>query len=116
MSKKPDLEAIYQEAYEAGMAAGTAVAPIPMTVVGGGKSFYVSEGACGFAWINVPGNSAFGKFLKKEKGCRNDYPKGVAWWVGEFNQSMARKEAFAYAAAGVLQKHGIEAYGRSRMD
>lgn len=116
MSKTTDLEAIYQEACEAGRAAVAARTVTPMVVTGGGQRYFVADGVCGFAWINVPGNSAFGKFLKKEKGCRSGYPTGIDWWISEYSQSMEKKEAFAYAAASVLQKHGIKARAGSRMD
>lgn len=116
MSKKTDLEKIYQEAVAAGKAAVAAFEPDPMFVTGGGQNYYVADGVCGFAWINVPGNSAFGKFLKAEKGCRSGYPSGIDWWIGDYNQSMQKKEVFAYAAARVLQERGIKARPGSRMD
>ncbi len=109
-------EVIYREAVEAGRKAVEAMTPNPMVVHGHGQSYFVADGVCGFAWINVPGNSAFGKFLKKEKGCNSGYPKGINWWISDYNQSMQKKEAFAYAAAGVLQKYGIDARPGSRMD
>ena len=37
-------------------------------------------------------------------------------WIGDYGQSMQRKEAYAYTFASVLQKHGIECHGMSRMD
>lgn len=116
MNKKIELQNIYREACEAGRLAVDSMTPNAMVVVGGGQTYYVADGVCGFAWINVPGNSAFGKFLKNEKGCRTGYPKGINWWISEYNQSMERKEAFAYAAAKVLQKYGIKAQAYSRMD
>ena len=44
------------------------------------------------------------------------YYGGVDIWVGEFNQSMERKEACAAAMARVLNEAGIKAYSMSRMD
>lgn len=111
-----DCEAIYQEAVTAGHAAVDATTVTPMVVTDGKTNYFVADGPCGFAWINVPGNSQFGKFLKKEKGCGNGHPTGISWWIGEYNQSMQKKETFACAAANVLRKYGIEARPGSRMD
>ena len=116
MSKTNELEKIYQEAVAAGREAVAKITPTPMVVVGGRQSYYVADGVCGFAWINVPGNTSFGKFLKKEKGCRSSYSGGIDWWISDYNQSMDRKEAFAYAAAASLQSNGIKARAGSRMD
>ena len=44
------------------------------------------------------------------------YPTGLHFWVGLFNQSMTRKEAYASAFAKVLNEAGIQAYADSRMD
>ena len=109
-------EAIYREAVQAGRTAVDLMTPDPMIVSGHGQSYFVADGVCGFAWINVPATSSFGKFLKKEKGCRTGYPKGINWWISDYNQSMQKKEAFAYAAARVLQRYGIDARPGSRMD
>lgn len=117
MSKKAvDWEAVYQEAVAAGKKAVEEFEVAPMVVTDGKNDYYVADGPCGFAWVNVPGNCAFGKFLKKEKNCRNAYPTGVDWWIFEYNQSLQKKEVFAYAAANALYKHGINARAGSRMD
>jgi hypothetical protein len=124
-----NFRAIWKEAYEAGLAAGKGSNPAPM-IVGEAKSFFsneidttkptyfVSEGCCGFAWIVVrPGNSPFARWATKNKNARPEYGGGTCvYWVGEFNQSMDRKESFAYAFTDVLKKHGIKAYSKSRMD
>ena len=126
---KNDWQALYDEADKAGKDAANACNPLPM-VVGEAKSIfsneidrskpmhYVADGVCGFAWVNVkPGNSAFAKWLKAKKLARKDeYYGGVCVWVGAYNQSMQRKEAYAYAFARVLNDKGIKAYARSRMD
>ena len=116
MSKKTELESIYRQACAIGQMAVDAMTPRPMVVTGGGQSYYVADGVCGFAWITVPGNCAFGKFLKAEKGCRKGYPTGITWYVHEYNQSMEKKEAFAYAAANFLKNQGIDARAGSRID
>ena len=126
---KNDWQAVYDEADKAGKAAAEACKPVPM-VVGEETSLfsgkldtskpmhYVSDGVCGFAWVNVkPGTSAFAKWLKAKKLARtDDYYGGVCVWVGAYNQSMQRKEAYAYAFARVLNDKGIKAIARSRMD
>lgn len=123
MSKTFNFQAVYAKAVQAGMAAGQGAAPTPMVVVGGvpgetPKAWYVSEGACGFAWVNVrPGTSAFAKWLVANKVARKAYEGGVQIWVSEFNQSMARKEAYAEAMAAVFRNElGVKAYAGSRMD
>lgn len=67
---------LWSRAKAAGVAAGEAAVPVPMTV-GTAKGFgdeidetqpvyHVPEGACGFAWVNVkPGTSRFAKWLKR---------------------------------------------------
>lgn len=126
---KVDFQAIYTEAHNAGQAAATACAPVPM-VVGEETSLfsgkldrskpmhYVADGVCGFAWVNVKdGRKPFSKWLVKNGHARkDDYRGGVLIWVSDYNQSMQRKEDYAYAFAKVLQSHGIDCYAGSRMD
>jgi len=136
--KKAELEkfaALYRKASEAGMAAGKAAQPVPMVVSevsdpfasyalgvnvppkAGGKSWYVSEGACGFAWVVIrPGNCPFANWLKKHGHAQPAYGGGVQIWISEHNQSVARKEAHAYAMADVFKEAGINAYADSRLD
>ena len=125
-SKNVGFQAIYDEAQKAGFKAGQEAIPAPMVVqevglddkpTAGSKEYYVSEGLCGFAWVNITGNSKFGRWVKDiGLGNHDSYYHGVTIWCGEFGQSIARKEAWAQAFAGVLQKHGIEAYSQSRLD
>lgn len=112
---------VSQRAHSAGMAALAAVVPEPMIVnqVEGGaavKSWYVSEGACGFAWIKFPGNCAFGRHAKKVGLARPAYPSGLSIWVGEGGQSVDRKYAYAAAYAEVLRSAGVKAFAGSRLD
>lgn len=122
------MEQIYQEAREAGIRAGNAANPAPMVVQEHEnmmddsspvkKQWVVPDGPCGFAWIIVkPGTSRFAKFLKaRQYGKPDSYQGGVRIWVGDFNQSMMRKEAYAKAFADALRKYGIKASDYSRMD
>ena len=121
--KSADFQAIHDMAHAAGMKAGTESSPTPMTVyeadlVGNpiGKSWFVPEGACGFAWVRFKGNTAWGKWAKAQGIATPAYPKGLQVWVGEFNQSVDRKFAYASAYAKVLCDAGIEAYADSRLD
>lgn len=126
---KVDFAAIYREAHEAGHAAAIAATPVPM-MVGEAVSLFsneidrskpvhvVPDGVCGFAWVNIKdGRKPFAKWLVKQGHASKDsYYGGVSVWVGAYNQSMQRKEAYAYTFANVLQKHGIDCHGMSRMD
>jgi hypothetical protein len=120
---------LYLRAHQAGLAAGNAAEVVPMTVQQHAnpaddaspvvQQWHVAGGVCGFAWVSVkPGNSSFAKWLVANgKGRTDHYAGGVTVWVGEFGQSMTRKEAYAYAFANTLQAAGItRAYANSRMD
>lgn len=119
---------ILNEAQEAGRKAALALTPIPM-VVGEAKSilsdeidytkptYYVADGVCGFAWVNItPGTSAFARWLKKEGLAHKSYDGGVNIWISDYNQSMQKKEAHAQAMAQVFKANGINAIGMSRLD
>ena len=114
--KDVEFSKIWNEAYQAGLDAVANLSVRPMVVHGANQSWYVADGVCGFAWVKVPGNSAFGKWGKSKGLLGKAYPKGLMYWVGEFNQSMQKKEAFADAVAAKLREYGIEAYSDSRMD
>ena len=120
---------IYSEAHSAGMAAGHGCTPTPM-VVGtpttplgddidySKDTYYVADGMCGFAWINIkPARGKFVKFLKDNKiGRKDSYYGGYTVWVSHFGQSLARKESYARAFTNHLNENGIKAYSMSRMD
>lgn len=125
--KYAKFEAAYLKAREAGLRAGAAHNPHPMIVqeregpFGGAvkQEWFVSEGACGFAWVTIhPGNCAFANWLKKNKYASPAYGGGVQIWISEFNQSVERKEAYANAMAKVLREElGIaDIYAGSRLD
>ncbi|QDP46269.1 MAG: hypothetical protein Unbinned3556contig1001_40 [Prokaryotic dsDNA virus sp.] len=130
MNKYSDysFKQILDEAHDQGMMAGEAKVPTPMVVqeVGldnkpykGSQSWYVPQGACGFAWIvtHEHGNGKFVRYLKSVgEGSKYYYGGHYVKWVGEFGQSIEQKEAYAEAYADVLQKYGIKAYAGSRLD
>lgn len=126
---------ICNEAHNAGMAAVEKLQVIPM-VVGQETSlfsnqidyskptYYVEDGVCGFAWVNVKpknkGNTRLGKqeraVLESQDFSKSSYEKTYQLWISKFNQSMQKKEAYAYAFAKVLRDYGFDAYAGSRMD
>lgn len=136
------LVAVWDKAKLAGDAALRACEPTPMVVQEHAnmlddkspvvKQWFVSGGVCGFASLHVKAKGKGLEFvneLKKaglcsSKGERHshkewqyhDYYKGFYYWVSVGGQSMQLKEAWAHAAAEVLQKAGIPVYVQSRMD
>ncbi len=104
---------IWTAATVAGQDAAAKCVPVPMHIRGYAP---ILDGACGFAWIHFAGTGAWAKWAKANAGARKDYPKGLCIWISDYGQSMARKEAFAHAAAEVLRANGIECYAASRMD
>jgi len=127
MAREKFFETLHRQAEMAGMAAGAAAKPkammvgTPTTLLGSSidasKAVYlVPEGVCGFAWVKIKGNTAFGRWMKKVGLARPDYPAGLAISCKAFGQSMERKEAWAHAYAKVLTEAGITAYPQSRMD
>ena len=126
---KLSCEDIFAAADEAGRLAVSRTKVVPM-VVGHAKSIFsneidysrpvevVEDGVCGFAWVNIkPANSKFAKFLVERKLARKDsYYGGICMSVSDYNQSMTKKEAYAYAFARVLSDNGIRASATSRMD
>lgn len=87
-------------------------------------TYYVEDGVCGFAWVDVypanKGNTRLGKAERKALeaiGFKKDvYGKKYYKWVSQFNQSMQKKEAYARAFAKVLRENGLKAYEGSRLD
>ena len=112
---------LWVTAYKAGITAGEDVNPDPMIVTGraGGtvKKWVVDDGPCGFAQVNVPGNTSFGKFAKKYLDwSRDNYRGGNYYWIGEFGQSYTRKTAMANKINEVLNSAGLKASSTSRLD
>ena len=120
-------QSIYQQAHYAGNVAVEMTTVTPMVVQQRAnplndnselvREYFVSDGVCGFASVNVkPANSKFAKFLVANGLGRKAYNGGVSMSVRDFNQSLQKKEAYAYAFASVLNEHGIKAFVDSRMD
>lgn len=117
-ARNAEFAALLDIAHARGIQAGRDCRPIPMVVstASGIEIECVDDGACGFAWIVIPGNTAFGKWAKKEGRARAHYPRGLCFWVSDFGQSVDRKSAYAGAFAQVLRNAGIDAYADSRLD
>ena len=124
---KRDFANVWDKAWKAGQAAAAACVPVPMHVVQHANPLDdsspvvhryapVTDGVCGFASVKFAGNTAFGKWAKKQGLARPAYQGGLSVWIGDYNQSLQKKEAHAYAMAAELEKHGITAHGESRMD
>lgn len=118
---------IYNAANAAGRAAVVALKVTPMVVTQHSnplddssairKAYFVEDGPCGFAYVTIkPANSRFAKFMVVNGLARKAYGGGVTMSVRDYNQSLQKKEAYAYAFAKVLQDNGIKAYAESRMD
>lgn len=122
-----DFETLFSAAHQAGKAAAEACKPVPM-VVGSPTSpfgsnidpnkpmYFVADGVCGFAWVKFKGNTAFGKWARKNGYAKPSYPNGLQIRVSDYGQSMQLKEAYAQAFAARLREAGVDAYSESRMD
>lgn len=135
---KVDWGKVTDEAHAAGVAAAEAATPTPMVVYeseglsdrpkAGGKSWYVPQGPCGFAWVKVAGNTAFARWVRKNSWgwtpvrstghgkWDKAYGGGYSFWVSEYGQSVELKSAYAGAYAKVLENYGVRAYAQSRLD
>lgn len=107
---------IYEMAHRNGMDAVRNLEVKPMYVTDGRTTWKVDDGLCGFAEIRFKGNTGFGKWAKAQGVAKKNYSGGLYIWVHDFNQSHARKEAYARAFAKVLNENGVEAYYSSRLD
>jgi hypothetical protein len=127
-ANKKRFAELHAAAHKAGMEAAEAHKPAPMVVQQHTnmlddsspvvQSWVVEGGVCGFAWVNVPGNTKFGAWAKKNLGAKKDYPKGLSIWCPLNTQSMTTKEAYCNAYAKVLNEGdpSIKAWSRSRID
>lgn len=113
-----NFEELYMQACVAGTNAVNAMQVTPMVVSGHGRQYYVEDGACGFAWVVIkPANSAFCKYLRSiNVGSKRIYEPGYMIWISQYQQSVQKKETYAYAFAKVLQDAGIKATAGSRLD
>lgn len=108
---------IYEDAHKSGIEAVKKASIVPMTVMSGSQKWFIEDGVCGFAWVKVmPANSKFARFLVQKGVAKKAYDGGVNMWIGDFNQSLQKKEVYARAFANVLKKHGVNAYADSRID
>ena len=128
---------LYNRALQAGLTAGKEATPTPMRLKGfefiseGINDFDdpTFEGICGFATVNVPGNTSFGRWLKKAGLGDKSHRGGLDIWVHQFGQSEVvvyisllvlenyeRKVAFANAMAEVLREGGVNAHARGNVD
>lgn len=116
------------DAIKAGVEAGADAIPEPMVVRDAERdqNWYVSEGPCGFAWVEFKGNTKFARAVKKlfEGKDRNGlvsygnaYPTGKQLWITAFGQSYDRKSAMAGAIARVLRERGYaDVWAGGRLD
>ena len=121
-------EKLFREAREAGIAAGNGITPnamivgTPTTLLGDDidynkRTYYVSEGVCGFAWVVIrPGSSSLARRAVKLGIGYSGYGGGVEISVRDHGQSYERKVRHAIAYADVLRSAGIEASSTSRLD
>jgi hypothetical protein len=130
--KKNSYVEIYEKALTAGLAALKAATPTPMVVQQHAnmmddnspvvQEWFVADGPCGFAWVNVKCKGEGLRFVNAMKKHDSDrwrkdgYYGGYTFWVREGNQSIQKKEAFAEAFAEVLREAGINAHWSSRLD
>jgi len=123
--REAEFQALYDLAQREGYQAGKMAKPCPMRVVEadifgkpkeGAQVWIEEEGMCGFAWVVLRGNTAFGRWLKKNNLASKGYNGGLHIWIGAHNQSIERKTAHASAMANVFIRAGILAYYDSRLD
>lgn len=130
-SVRKEMQALYDKAHAAGIAAFHGANPTPM-VVGEGKglfsneidhskpTYFVADGVCGFAWINIrPARGSFVAFCKENAIGRPGYYGGYDVRLkgdAARSQSYERKMEYARAFATVLRDYGIEAYADGRLD
>jgi len=118
-SMKDSMKDVFEKAHEAGMRAVEELTVRPMIVVDGSREYFVADGACGFAWVTIrPGNSKLARAAKQYAGARAAYNGGVQIRISQFNQSVAKKEAYAGAYAAALRGLTGETrvYAGSRLD
>ena len=109
-------QVILDAALAAGAAAHRNAVPEPMTVVGGDKSYFVSEGMCGFSWVKLKGNTPFGRYCKKVGLARPAYGGGLRISYPFPSQSYDRGQAWAFAFSDVLKANDVFAYADGRLD
>lgn len=119
-----DNKKLWVEAQDSAAAAVLKIKVEPMVVTDGRNSWFIGDGVCGFAWLEIRPASKAGKndcdFVKYLKSIRiggyDDYSKSYNIWVHDFGQCMQKKEAYARGLAAVLKNSGIDVRVKSRMD
>lgn len=122
---------IFDEAEQCGRASADHTIPTPM-VVNEHKnmaddsspviqSWYVTEGVCGFAWVDFKCKDTITrKFINQMKKLGDKNPlrnnEGWTYWVSYGGQSLQRKEDFALAFSRKLHEYGINCRAQSRID
>jgi hypothetical protein len=105
-------------AHHYGEIAASATRPNPMVVEdpASGKLWRIPEGPCGFAWVNIPGNSGLARYCRKNNIGHKDYRRGWNIWISAYNQSYELKLAHARGMAEYLKGQGITAWASGRLD
>lgn len=106
-------ETLWDRALEAGITAGEAVIPRPLRIKGYEP---ILDGVCGFGYVNVPGNTSFGRWVKKYGHGSKSYRGGLDIYIGHFGQSYEKKLAMANAMAEVLRENDVAATARGNID
>ena len=106
-------ETLFNRAIEAGIVAGEAATPTPMLIKGYAP---ILDGVCGFASVNVAGNTSFGRWIKKTGRGHKAYYGGLDISISQFSQSYERKLAMAEAMAIVLRRDDVDAYATGNLD
>jgi hypothetical protein len=125
---KRECKALFAKADAAGQAAIAACRPTPM-IVGDAKglfsneidysrpTYYVEDGVCGLAWVEIrPSRGGIATWMKENGyGRYDDYRRCHYMSARENSQSMQKKEAYCHAFAAVMREAGIDCYTASRM-
>jgi hypothetical protein len=113
-----DCAKIFHEADFEAQKAVTEASVRPMIVNDGNRSYFISDGVCGFASVKIkPVNCAMAKWMKANiPYCGKAYNGGMEYPIMRYNQSMQKKEKYAMVFSGVLNKYGINSTYNSMMD
>jgi hypothetical protein len=88
--------------------------PTPMWIEG--YTAPIADGACGFAWIELPdGRSSFSRWLRKT-GIISKHERGRSIWCMHPSQSIERARKYCEAFAQVLRLNGVECEVKWRYD
>ena len=116
MSISTDFNAIHIQADKEGRQAAAEAELQMLTIKDQNGRVYDPFPICGFAWVKFAGNTAWGRWAKKNINARPGYPNGLQIWISDYDQSYDKKVAYARAYANVLKLNGIDAYGDGRLD